>query len=53
MSIVSKHKAVFTKPPQYIPSRMHPRDAPILGNGDLLVGFRRQAGVSAILADDE
>ncbi|MCU0873033.1 MAG: hypothetical protein MUE50_11900 [Pirellulaceae bacterium] len=35
LSIVAKHKAVFSKPPEKIPSRMHPHDAPILGNGDL------------------
>ncbi len=39
LNLVSKHKAVFTKPPQQIPSRMHPGDAPILGNGDLLAAF--------------
>ncbi len=37
--VVAKHKTVFTKPPQQIPSRMHPHDAPILGNGDLVTAF--------------
>ena len=39
LDIVARHKAVFTKPPGSIPSRMHPADAPILGNGDLTVAF--------------
>lgn len=39
LAVVAKHKAVFTKPPQQIPSRMHPGDAPILGNGDLVTAF--------------
>ena len=39
LAVVARHKAVFTKPPEKIPSRMHPHDAPILGNGDLTVAF--------------
>jgi hypothetical protein len=39
LSIVAKHKAVFAKPPEKIPSRMHPHDAPILGNGDLVAAM--------------
>ena len=39
LAVVAKHKAVFTKPPERIPSRMHPHDAPILGNGDLVAAF--------------
>ena len=39
LHLVSKQKAVFTKPPQLVPSRMHPGDAPILGNGDLVAAF--------------
>ncbi len=39
LTVVARHKAVFTKPPDKIPSRMHPADAPILGNGDLTVAF--------------
>ena len=39
LRLVSKQKVVFTKPPRSVPSRMHPADAPILGNGDLLAAF--------------
>jgi len=39
LAVVARHKAVFTKPPENIPSRMHQHDAPILGNGDLTVAF--------------
>ncbi|MBM4090902.1 MAG: hypothetical protein FJ276_15980 [Planctomycetes bacterium] len=39
LDVVARHKVVFTKPPEKIPSRMHPHDAPILGNGDLTVAF--------------
>lgn len=38
-AVVSRHKGVFVKPPQRIPSRMHPHDAPILGNGDLVAAM--------------
>ena len=39
LALVAKQKGVFTRPPQRVPSRMHPHDAPILGNGDLVTAF--------------
>ena len=39
LEAVARHKAVVPKSPQQVPSRMHPGDAPILGNGDLVAAF--------------
>ena len=36
--IVSEHKVVFNKPPENIPNRVS-IDAPLMGNGDILVAF--------------
>ena len=38
MTVVSKHKAVFTKPPVHIPYQFAV-DAPLLGNGDMLAAL--------------
>ena len=50
LRVVSEHKAVFTKPPQQVSSRMHPADATILGNGDLLAAFAPTASSPENLA---
>jgi hypothetical protein len=36
---VAQPRAEFTKPPEKIPSRMHPHDAPLFGNGNLTVAM--------------
>src|SRR5271163_5353559 len=38
MAVVSKYKAVFTKPPTQIPFKYRV-DAPLLGNGDMLAAL--------------
>src|ERR1035438_3924633 len=38
MAVVSKHKAIFTKPPIHIPYQFAV-DAPLLGNGDMLAAL--------------
>jgi alpha-L-fucosidase 2 len=38
IAVVSKHKAVFTRPPEHIPYQ-YAVDAPLLGNGDMLAAL--------------